>query len=43
MGKYCGKSYLDMWYSVGLGSEGFVAQHLTHTWNGKRGEKEGWL
>ena len=28
MGKYCGTGYLDMCYSVGLGLEGFVAQHL---------------
>ena len=28
-GKYCSEGYLDMCRCVGLGSEGFVAQHLT--------------
>ena len=35
--------YLDMRYSVGLGSEGFVAQHLTQYMKWKEGGKRGMI
>ena len=43
-GKYCSEGYLDMCRCVGLGSEGFVAQHLTQYMKWKleiEGEKWG--
>ena len=35
--------YLDMRYSVRLGSEGFVAQHLTQYMKWKEGGKRGMI